>query len=318
MAKNKPNPKLKRGLDFIKSNRRSQASLLDLKQDSQSHTAETDISLTHLDPSPWNARRYFHPEAIDQLAANIKNHGLLHAITVRPKSDRYEIVCGNRRFQAVKQLGWTQIRARVMPLDDDQAYQIALIDNLAREALSPYEETIGYIKLLALSLDMAETELPSVLQHIWYEVRRQPEAQWSSQTQQVLSLFDTIGILSFQSFVIHRLPLLKLPQDLLDAVNRGEIHYTKARLLAKVSDAEKRQQLLDETIRDHLSVRAIRNRIRDLVQGERSSTLRQTTDHAAALVKRLQNIRDLPSDTLSQLQQHLKALERLLDQNKEA
>lgn len=248
-----------------------------------------EVPIELLDSAPWNARRHFDETALKRLTDDIQSHGLIHPITVRPKDSRFEVVVGERRYRATKLIGLSSIKAHVRPLDDATAHQIALLENLNREDLNPYEETIGYLQLLALKLN----ELPyfqepeagdppsqeavlKVLNRLWNEKKRaayrgtnnviSPQIVGSDIERTILDVFQDIGKMTWESFFQNRLPLLRLPQDILTTLYDGAIPYTKARLLAKVDDENTRKSLLKETIDQGLPI----TRLRKIVKAHQS------------------------------------------------
>ena len=101
-----------------------------------------------IEPSNYNARKTFDPEALAELAQNIKVHGLIQPITVRKKGNRYEIICGERRFRACRMLNMTEIPAHVRELTDEQAYDLSISENLQREDVPPMEAAEAYKHLI--------------------------------------------------------------------------------------------------------------------------------------------------------------------------
>lgn len=115
-----------------------------------------NIKLELIRPNPDQPRKYF--EGIDELAENIKQHGLLTPILVRPimSRDIFQIVNGERRFRACQLLGLDTIRAEVRDLDDSAAFELSLIENVQRENLTPIEEAEAYKRLLETGLTQAQ------------------------------------------------------------------------------------------------------------------------------------------------------------------
>lgn len=109
-----------------------------------------DITVVNLFPSRFQPRQNFNSNEINNLAASIKEVGLINPITIRKVDvdDRYEIIAGERRWRAAQQLGWETIPAIVKDITDKDAYAIALVENLQREDLNPIEEADGYMRLV--------------------------------------------------------------------------------------------------------------------------------------------------------------------------
>lgn len=113
------------------------------------------LDVDQIDPSPNNLRGQFSEEDLVRLASSIESHGLLAPIIVRFQGDRFEIVAGERRWRAVKLLGRTEIKAIVRALDDREATEVGLLENLARTDLNPIEKATGFQMLLSLGHDAA-------------------------------------------------------------------------------------------------------------------------------------------------------------------
>ena len=109
------------------------------------------LSVTKLVRSPLQPRRYFEPDALADLVASIKAHGIIQPLVVRPSSvkpDTFEIIAGERRWRAAQQAGLTDVPAVVRAITDRDALAIALVENLQREDLSPIEEAEAYRRLI--------------------------------------------------------------------------------------------------------------------------------------------------------------------------
>ena len=114
-------------------------------------TATTDlqrIPTARIRPNPYQPRREFDPNALAELEASIKANGLLQPITVRRKGDSYELIAGERRLRAVRNLDWKDVPAVVRDFDDQTMLVLALVENLQRADLNPIEEARGYQRLL--------------------------------------------------------------------------------------------------------------------------------------------------------------------------
>jgi len=107
------------------------------------------VPVDRIEPNPENPRLLFEESALDELAASITEHGVLQPILVRPLDhDRYQIVAGERRWRAAVKAGLATVPALVEELDDEAALEIAVIENLQREDLSPLEEATMYEKMV--------------------------------------------------------------------------------------------------------------------------------------------------------------------------
>jgi ParB family chromosome partitioning protein len=219
-------------------------------------------------------RRYFDPEKLEQLVQSVKQHGILEPLLVRPLPDnQYELVAGERRYRAAVKLELAEVPVVVRELNETEALQLALVENLQREDLNPIEETEGILQLLALKLNLTELEIPPLLYQMKNAFEKDkgkdsdvrdnviPNPESDSE-QGVQGVFEELGLMSWYSFTCNRLPLLRLPENILEALRRGEIEYTKAKVIALVKDEPKRKALMEEVIASSLSLTQIRERVK--------------------------------------------------------
>jgi ParB family chromosome partitioning protein len=210
-------------------------------------------------------RRYFDPQKMEQLVLSVKEHGILEPLLVRtlPSLDTYELVAGERRYRAAKEAGLSDVPAVIRDLTDEQAVQLALIENLQREDLNPVEETEGILQLLALKLEIAVHEVPKLLYRMQHEAKGKVahNVMGSSENEAVQAIFASLATMTWESFVNNRLPLLNLPDDVLEALKQGKIAYTKAQAIARVRDEDQRKILLKDAIAQDFSLAHIKERI---------------------------------------------------------
>lgn len=127
------------------------------------------LPLSALSPSAQPRKRF---EGLSELAASIQERGILQPLLVRPAGeDRYEIVAGERRFRAAELAGLGEVPVVVLEVDEITARQIALVENLQREDLNPYEETLAVVELLALELGKSREEVAGLLRRMRDEAR---------------------------------------------------------------------------------------------------------------------------------------------------
>jgi ParB family chromosome partitioning protein len=224
-------------------------------------TSIENIRLPHRQP-----RRYFDPAKMEQLTQSVKEHGILEPLLVRGLPDgEYELVAGERRYRAAQEAGLKEVPISVRELDDEQALQIALIENLQREDLNPVEETEGILDLLAITLQTSREEIISTLNISAHAKRRGEEVADNvirKNLDEIEKVFTLVGTLSPESFRTNRLPLLNLPEEVLDALRMGQLEYTKARAIAKLKDSDQRQKLLEKAIVEELSLTKIKEEIK--------------------------------------------------------
>ena len=240
----------------------------------QSDSSETKnfLSIAQIHRKPEQVRRYFDPQKMEQLTASVREYGILENLLVRSmpeKTGEYELIAGERRYRAAQGAGLTEVPATILELTDQQALQITLVENLQREDLNPVEETEGILQLLAIRLELSVQEVVSLLYRMQNESTRNLNHNVVVQEEAVIEeVFNALGRLSWQSFVKHRLPLRNLPEEVLEALQQGKIEYTKAQTISRVKDEGQRQELLQDTISQSLSIRDIRDRIKQLFQSK--------------------------------------------------
>lgn len=245
-----------------------------LKYTSQTSTTSQEVP-THNLPlesivkPAQQPRRYFDPDKQKQLELSIQKHGILEPLLVRPLPDnQYELVAGERRFRAALELKLTEVPVVIKELSHDEALQIALIENLQRVDLNPIEETEGILQLLSLQLQKDEDAVKTLLNRMQNEAKGKvtQNVLGKDEAEHIKAVFESLGIIQWQSFVSSRLPLLKLPDEVLQAIREGEIAYTKATLIARIKDKRQRRELLAEAIEKGLSLAEIKQRIQEMTQ----------------------------------------------------
>lgn len=233
--------------------------------DVESPSAPNMIVIARIRLPAQQPRRYFDPQKMEQLVLSVKEHGILEPLLVRTldESDFYELVAGERRYRAAKEAGLTDVPAVIRNLTDEQAVQLALIENLQREDLNPIEETEGVLQLLALKLEMSVDEIPKLLYRMQHQAKGKVahNVMGSSENEAVQAVFASLGTMTWESFVNNRLPLLNLPEDVLEALQQGKIAYTKAQAIARVKNEEQRRDILKEAIAQDLSLAQIKERV---------------------------------------------------------
>jgi ParB family chromosome partitioning protein len=227
------------------------------------------LPLEALVPSPQPRRRF---ENLEALAESIREKGVLQPLLVRPLGDgRYAIVAGERRYRAAKMAGLAEVPVRVLDLSEKEARLLALVENLQREDLNPYEETLGVLELLSEELGKTREEVVGLLHRMYNEKRGKAtdNVVGSPEAQRVEGVFQALGRMTWESFVRHRLPLLGLPEDLRAALEEGALPYTAALELKKVKDPEARARLLEEA-KGGLSLRELKARVREVLVKEKA------------------------------------------------
>lgn len=183
-----------------------------------------EVDLMSIEPNPDQPRTNFKQDEIEELAASIERDGLLQPILVRTiGSGRYQIIAGERRWQACKFLGLGKVPIRIKEADDDKALELALIENIQRSDLNPIEEAYGYRRLM----------------------ERQGMTQ--SDVAQAVS--------KGRSTIANSLRLLELPEDAQQLLFEEKISAGHARAILSIPSKEGRQKLTDKLVQEKISVR---------------------------------------------------------------
>ena len=185
-------------------------------------------------------RKYFDNGKMSELKDSIKNSGLLQPITVRKISNgKYEIVAGERRYRACRELGMESIPVIEMNVGDARGYELSVLENIQRENLNPIEEAESYLMLMEVY----------------------------GYTQEKLS--EKLG--KTRSSVSNKMRILKLPASVKEMVKKGEISYGHARTLLSLSDEKKIEAAAKEIINKGYSVRETERRVKFLINKGNSS-----------------------------------------------
>ena len=196
----------------------------DISIQTETLNQETKISIANLKPSPSQPRRLFDKNSINELAESIKSKGLVQPILVRPspsESGIYEIIAGERRWRAAQIAQLHEVPAVIRQLDDVEALEIAIIENVQRSDLSPIEEAAGYKRLI----------------------------ENHGHTQEALA--EIVG--KSRSHIANIIRLLGLPQSIQDMISEGKISSGHARAIMNSAFPE---QLAEKIVNENLSVRA--------------------------------------------------------------
>ena len=186
-----------------------------------------EIKLSDIRPNPYQPRRSFDQEALDELATSIRNYGVFQPIIVKKSIKGYDLVAGERRLRASKLAGLETIPAIVKDFSDEEMREIALLENLQRENLTSIELAWAY-KGIIDSLHIRQEDLAA-----------------------------KIG--KSRSHVTNTLGLLRLPDDVQDMVLDNKLSMGHARVLSKIEDNDKIEELAKKVVNDNISVRDLEN-----------------------------------------------------------
>lgn len=220
MPSPKKKPALGRGLGSLMGEAQSETGYVDQKE-------ETKVSIDKINPNPNQPRTHFNETLLNELADSIRENGVLQPLLVRKKGEGYEIIAGERRYQASKIAGLEELPVIVKEVDDQKMLELALIENLQRSDLNPIEEAKGYRQLIKAS----------------------------GMTQAALSK----AVSKSRSSITNSLRLLDLPEPVQQYLFDGRLTAGHARAILAVPYEEQRIKLADKVVAEGLSVRATEN-----------------------------------------------------------
>lgn len=183
------------------------------------------IKLSELRSNPYQPRQVFDQEALNELAASIKEFGVIQPIIIKKSIKGYEIIAGERRVKASQLAGLEEIPAIIRDFTDEEMMEIALLENLQRENLNPIEESRAYKKLIdALHLTQEE-------------------------------LAKRLG--KSRSYITNMIGLQNLPSTIQDKISENKISMGHARVLSKLENEQQQEELLTKIVNDGISVREL-------------------------------------------------------------
>lgn len=217
-----PNAKKKQALG------RGLGSLLSEAQTETGFTGnEMEMSLEDIVPNPNQPRTYFNESELEELSESIQENGVLQPLLVRKNGKKFEIIAGERRYQASKIAGLKKVPVIIKDVDDQKMLEIALIENLQRSDLNPIEEAKGYKQLIKAS----------------------------NMTQEALAK----AVSKSRSAITNSLRLLDLPEQVQTMMYEGKLTAGHARAILAVPFEDARVRLAEKVVTDGLSVRATEN-----------------------------------------------------------
>ena len=219
-------------------------------------SSRSTLRISDIEPNPNQPRRHFDPDALQSLAASIRENGLLQPLVVRRSGEGlYQIIAGERRWRARRLAGLTEVPAVILEADDLHAAQLALIENLQREDLNPIEEANGYRTLM-------ET----------FGLTQEETAQRVGRSRPA---------------VANALRLLSLSEELRKMVEQGTLSAGHARALLPIPDEALRLETAEYAVAQALSVRELEQYVRRLLTQKKAQPAVPAVDYAGALGQRL-------------------------------
>ena len=190
------------------------------------------IAVSKLIVNPFQPRKIFNEETLNELAESIKEHGIIQPIVVRKKDRKYEIIAGERRFRAAKLAGLKEVPAIVKEMTEQQMMEVAILENLQREDLTPIEEAEAYNSLI-------------------YNLKFTQEA-----------LAKRLG--KSRPHIANHIRLLQLPEDVRNLMNEGVLSMGHGRALLGLKNKERITEVAKKVLTQNLNVRQLESLVQQL------------------------------------------------------
>ncbi len=204
------------------------------EKDIVSHTKKSDIleiPINEIRSNPYQPRKTFHEESLQEMAESIKEHGIIEPVILKKSLKGYELIAGERRTRAAKMAGLDTVPAIIRELNDQEMMEVALLENIQREDLNPIEEAEAYKYIIEL-------------EHFTQE-----------------EFAKKFG--KSRSYVTNMLGLLNLPEIVKESVKQKNLSMGHARALSKISDEQKIKDLANKVVTESLSVRRLEELINE-------------------------------------------------------
>jgi ParB family transcriptional regulator, chromosome partitioning protein len=210
-----------------------------------------EIPIDEIETNPFQPRQHFDQEALKELTESIQVHGIIQPVTVRRLNrNQYQLISGERRFQASRMAGLKSMPAYIRSADDQQMLEMALIENIQRENLNPIEISLSYQRLIS-ECNLKQEELG-----------------------------ERVG--KNRSTVTNYLRLLKLPPDIQIALRDNKISMGHARAIINVDRADSQLYIFKKTLSDDLSVRKVEELAREVMNKNNAQEKEKTEPVAAS------------------------------------
>jgi len=196
-----------------------------------------EMDIERLTPNLFQPRKNFDKEKMEELKGSIKKHGIIQPIVVRKMANGYEIVVGERRLKAAKEIGLKKIPAIIKTFNNEKSLEIALVENIQREDLNPVEQANAFKRLID-EFNLTQQELA--------------EATGKS-----------------RALVANTIRLLKLNPEIQKNISEGKISFGHAKLLLSIEDEEVQRAVCDRIIANDLSVRDTERLIKNIEKAQK-------------------------------------------------
>ncbi len=200
----------------------------------------SSIDVEKLIPSPYQSRTDIEDRELKELAYSIKKQGIIHPLVVRKRGAKYEIIAGSRRYYACKSLGLKELPVVVRDLGDEDALVFSMIENLQRQDLNPLEEAQGFKRL----------------------------------TEEFMLTHEQISkaVGKNRTTVVNSLRLLKLPEEIQQALRSRRISSSQARTLLSFKSEKEQLEMFDKLLKNHMTVRSLEGQARKKSRGKKTES----------------------------------------------
>lgn len=219
--------------------------------------AQDYISITEVVPSPLQPRKHFAEGQLDELMKSISQHGIIQPLIVRPVNGKMELIAGERRWRASKELGLTEVPIRIREATDHEVLEMALIENIQRKDLNPIEEAQGYIRL----------------------------AKEFNMKQEVIA--ERVG--KSRASVANSMRLIELHPDIQNHVAHGKLSVGHAKAILSIKDHASQCLAADQILKKNLTVRSAEQLAKEFLNPKKSSSSKPNSQETDAVIKQIQN-----------------------------
>lgn len=227
------------------------------------------------------------PQDVEKLRKSIASVGILEALLVRPhpeKPGELEVLAGHTRTEVGLLEHLTEVPVKVFDVPDSVAIEIVTATNLQRKVLDPVAETDAVLELLSVKLGKSRSE---VLQVFYQSGNGKHNVMLTDEWKTIEEVLASTARTTPDSFRANRVPLLGLPSEILDAVRKGQLEYTKAIAISRVKDSGQQLSVLNRAIAESLTLAQIKQAIKELAGGKvREETTASRASAIAKLVKK--------------------------------
>jgi ParB family transcriptional regulator, chromosome partitioning protein len=213
-----------------------------------------------IDPNPFQPRRLFHAERLEELAQSIRGNGIIQPLVVRKSGDRYQLIAGERRWRAAKLAGITEVPVVIRQIPDDRLLEVTLVENIQREDLNPIETAIAFDRM------MSELSLNA----------------------------DEIGQRTGKdrTTIVNSVRLLQLPRDLQQLVAERRLSAGHARCLLSLPTPDLQREVAERSVAQGWSVRQMERTTQRMVEGRKPKHVDEvdTDPNVKAAVQELERV----------------------------